>query len=374
MENLGLNNDVTFGSRKFHVQTNYSKAQEKITCIVFLDGQVIDSIEVSLAEGLSIEEINNRVNQTHQAMIMELEILYYIAEKVKTVRHAPSSNKLGLLFFKKNLIEESLEHFKIALEIDSNYVEAYANLGKTLLFSNSIDQAIEVLKKGASQAPNYSDIHNYLGIAYKQKKNYKDAISHFEEALKVNPDYAEAQYNLGLSLLADLLNHHDELNPEVDSNCKKAMQHLQQATEKIDRRYIPNFQRAMELIHQDDYSEAVDLLMEQSPNGFLHQKFDFEDEFYLKFMYGGKGRDDSFIADYVQTLQETIEKYPHYADLRNNLGIANLIQCRNLFLNALAEFRTALKINPNYKRAEKNLKLAENDGKGFLILLRALLK
>ena len=91
-------------------------------------------------------------------------------------------------------------------------------------------------------------------------------------------------------------------------------------------------------------------------------------------MYGGKGKDDSFIADYVQTLQETIEKYPHYADLRNNLGIANLIQCRNLFLNALAEFRTALKINPNYKRAEKNLKLAENDGKGFLILLRALLK
>jgi hypothetical protein len=56
------------------------------------------------------------------------------------------------------------------------------------------------------------------------------------------------------------------------------------------------------------------------------------------------------------------------------LGIAHLIQCRNLFLRALEEFRVSLRINPGYKRAEKNLKLSENDGKGFLILLRAILK
>jgi len=34
----------------------------------------------------------------------------------------------------------------------------------------------------------------------------------------------------------------------------------------------------------------------------------------------------------------------------------------------------AKKIDPNYKKAKDNLKLAENEGKGFLILLRALLK
>jgi tetratricopeptide (TPR) repeat protein len=99
-----------------------------------------------------------------------------------------------------------------------------------------------------------------------------------------------------------------------------------------------------------------------------------ESEFYLKFMFGGKGKDDEFIIDYTNQLQQAVDKYPDYADLRNNLGIAYLIRCRNLFLNALEEFREALKINPEYKKAEKNLKLAENDGKGFLILLRAILK
>ncbi len=91
-------------------------------------------------------------------------------------------------------------------------------------------------------------------------------------------------------------------------------------------------------------------------------------------MFGGKGKDDEFIQHYHEKLKKAITKYPRYPDLHNNLGIVSLIQCRNLFLNALDEFREALKLNPEYKKAEKNLKLAENDGKGFLILLRAILK
>jgi hypothetical protein len=91
-------------------------------------------------------------------------------------------------------------------------------------------------------------------------------------------------------------------------------------------------------------------------------------------MFGGKGKDDDYIQGYTNELKTAVADHPGYADLRNNLGTAYLIQCRNLFLNALEEFRQALKINPEFKKADKNLKLAENDGKGFLILLRAILK
>ena len=58
----------------------------------------------------------------------------------------------------------------------------------------------------------------------------------------------------------------------------------------------------------------------------------------------------------------------------NNLGVIHLIQCRNLFLQALGEFRKALEINPDFEKAQKNKVLVENDGKEFLILLRAILK
>ena len=51
-----------------------------------------------------------------------------------------------------------------------------------------------------------------------------------------------------------------------------------------------------------------------------------------------------------------------------------MIQGRNLLLRAKEEFKNALDINPKFEKADKNLKLVENDGRGFLILLRALLK
>jgi len=91
-------------------------------------------------------------------------------------------------------------------------------------------------------------------------------------------------------------------------------------------------------------------------------------------MFGGKGKDETFISEYVDKLKEMIQVSPEFADLHNNLGIAYLIQCRNLFLKALDEFRQAIKVNPDFTTAKRNLRLAENDGKGFLILLRALMK
>ena len=40
---------------------------------------------------------------------------------------------------------------------------------------------------------------------------------------------------------------------------------------------------------------------------------------------------------------------------------------------AKGAFSSSLQINENFKKAEKNLKLTENDGQGIHLLLRALL-
>jgi tetratricopeptide (TPR) repeat protein len=100
----------------------------------------------------------------------------------------------------------------------------------------------------------------------------------------------------------------------------------------------------------------------------------FESEFYLKFMFGGKSRDDAFIQRYTELLRAATQDFPEFADLHNHLGLAYLIQSRNLFLHAIEEFRQALKINPDYQRAAKNLKLLENESKGFVYLLQAMLR
>jgi tetratricopeptide (TPR) repeat protein len=303
-----------------------------------------------------------------------MEILYYIYEKVKTVKHAPSSNKLGLLFLKKALIKEAIEQFRIALEIEPNFVEVFANLGRALIIADSYDEAIEVLNKGAEKAPHFADMQNYLGIAYLRQEKFPKAMEHLEAAIKLNPDYVGAHYHLGMAHLGQAIISNGGQALANDDVHEMTMEHLNLAAERMTDWPIPNFQRVLELVSQRAYKEAWEVFCDSSPRDTLTHVMNIENEFYLKFMYGGKGKDDHFIAEYVQKLENLIVEHPDYADLKNNLGIANLIQCRNLFLKALDEFRAALKINPDFKRAEKNLKLAENDGKGFLILLRAILK
>lgn len=373
MENLGLNNDVLVGERKFHVQTSFSDTKKMIVSNVFNEGQVIDSKEVQANNGISDSELKNRIQEVHQELVTEMEVLYYINEKVKTVRHAPSANKLGLLFLDKNLYEEAIAQFNLALEIDPDFPEVYSNLGKTYLIEGSYEKAIEILERGASQAPQFADIQNFLGFSYLHTKNYPKAVHHMEQALKLNPDYIGVHYHLGIAYLASVLKQESGEIPVEDLQ-EKASQHLNIASERMVNRHVPNFDKVIELVKKDSYQEAVDEFFQCKPKEVLTQFLSVENEFYLKFMYGGKGKDDAFIANYVTKLVDLIDEFPNYADIRNNLGTAYLIQCRNLFLKSLDEFRAALKINPKFQKAEKNLKLAENDGKGFLILLRAILK
>ncbi len=372
MENLGLNNDVLVGGRKFHVQTNYSDSQRRVISKVFNEGEVIESRELQVQEAASREEIENSMNELHQELITEMEVLYYICEKVKTVRHAVSSNKLGLLFLKKNLLKEAIEQFNLALEIDPSYREVYANLGRALMIDNSFGEAVQVLKKGAEEAPDFADIQNYLGMAYLYERNFEEAVKHLQQAIRLNENYIGAHFHLGISYLAQSLDGvHGMAGEDLQA---KALHHLDIASERMVDRHIPNFEHIKNLVSRHAYKEAVEEYLQTRPKEVLTHFMNIENEFYLKFMYGGKGKDDAFISEYVQKLREILQEHPDYADVHNSLGVANLIQCRNLFLKALEEFRTALKINPSFKKAEKNLKLAENDGKGFLILLRAILK
>ena len=52
----------------------------------------------------------------------------------------------------------------------------------------------------------------------------------------------------------------------------------------------------------------------------------------------------------------------------------HLIQCRDSFVKAIDDFETSIKINPKYDESNDALELIKRGKKGFLILLRAVLK
>ena len=50
-----------------------------------------------------------------------------------------------------------------------------------------------------------------------------------------------------------------------------------------------------------------------------------------------------------------------------------MLLCRYITQKAVFEYQKALQLNPHYKKAERNMKLCENDLKGIDLLLKAML-
>lgn len=374
MEALEIKSEVKAGNKLFHIQSFFDEDAFVIKSKIINDEVLVLEKEAPVADS-DDEAVKNQLSLLHREMMTEIELLYYIADKVRAINHPSSNNKLGIVFLKRNLFEDAIEQFQLAIEKQPDFLEAINNLGLAYLLTRNYADAISTFTRGIGLNKEFADLYNNLGYCYYELTQYKSAIEMFEKALELNPDYAEAQFNSGQTYLKILLDEvSDEGLPGEDELLQKGQEHLMVAAEILPPSNIKYFDSVNECLANGDLAEAfeyLDVLKNNISNRF---EVDFENEFYLKFMFGGKGKDDKFITEYTEALQKTIEKYPNYADLRNNLGIVYLIQCRNLFLKALDEFRKALKLNSNFKRAEKNLKLAENDGKGFLILLRAILK
>jgi tetratricopeptide (TPR) repeat protein len=376
MENIGLNSDIQAGDKNFHIQTQFLEPSEKIVSNVFENGKVITSKTIPVNGESKSQDIKTDVQKLHRGISEELELLFYISEKVGTIQHAVSNNKLGMIFLEKNLFDEAIKEFKRALEIDPDFVEGYKNLGCAYIKKNMLIEARDVLIQGIEKKDDYADLHNNLGRAYLLLSEFQSAFKEFNKALQINPDYESALFNLSVTNIRTIVDDVQDstLPTQIDriKSARSLLTALRDRNQIFKKQYLNS---ALELIEDNKFIDAYKVL-ENAESDILNSNDipSLENEFYLNFMFGGKGKDDEFVAEYTKKLQQAIDKHPEYADLKNDLGIAYLIQCRNLFLKGLNEFRNALEINPEYKRAEKNLKLAENDGKGFLILLRAILK
>ncbi|OQX60448.1 hypothetical protein B5M50_00980 [candidate division KSB1 bacterium 4484_219] len=374
MGSLGLSENVQIGERRFYVQSLFQPEGKKIISQIFENGSLLDTREQSIDASVEETEYRTLLEQFHRQVVTELDLLFYIHKKVKKALHAPSSNKLGLIFLKKNLVPEAIDSFLDAIAIDDKFIDAYKNLGIAYLRAGWQDDAVQILTKAVQLAPEFPDLHNYLGLAYLRSGNYAEAIHEVEEAICINENYSEAHFTLGLIYLTSIVKapQEDSLLP-LSVREKKALFHLRKSIDLNPHLESSDYRQALKEFQNSNFSQSLDLLNRCHQNGIEFESL-YEHEFYLNFMFGGKSKDERSINDYIYKLQEQMKKYSNYPDLHNHLGVAYLIQCRNLFLKALQEFRQALKINPRYKQAQKNLKLAENEGKGLLILLRALLK
>lgn len=112
-------------------------------------------------------------------------------------------NSLGLVYLAKDRYKLAANHFKRALEIRPDYIEAKNNLGATYLKMKEWDKAIKLFKE-VSQNLLYATPeipYTNLGWAYYYQGLYKTAKSYYQKALDINPNYLIPVHGLALTYI-----------------------------------------------------------------------------------------------------------------------------------------------------------------------------
>ncbi len=375
MTGINFSDDIHARGRKLYLQTNTLETDHKIISTLYDGGRVLCQDSGYYSSGHSTEQLEKEIENFHSQKIEEIELLYLISAKVKTVRHPLSLNMLGLQFLRWHLLDEAISELELAVQYEPQYGEAYLNLGEAYYRRGGLSEAEQYLKKGVQVAPRYADLWQKLGRVYLAQEQHKKSIEAFQSALKINPTYDEAHFMMAVCLTEILVKNIQGKEIPQGETCKKQIkERLSRVAASSSRFRVPAFEEAMRVFHRGEVEGSLKLLRKVDEALTPVIDLSFHHAFYLKYMFGEKGRDAKTIQDYIRQLEALIKKHPAFPDLHNMLGVAYLIQCRGLFNKALHEINRACEINPEYERAKRNLKLAKNEGKGLLILLRSLLK
>jgi tetratricopeptide (TPR) repeat protein len=117
-----------------------------------------------------------------------------------TEKNALAYNNLGGALLANGQIDEAIENFQKALQVNPNYTEAHYNLGDAFLRRGQIDEAIQQFQKALQIDPKHAKSHADLGIALYQLGRIEEAIEQYRAALEIDPDNTKTHNDFGLAL------------------------------------------------------------------------------------------------------------------------------------------------------------------------------
>ena len=382
LKDVVLHTKLNVNAREFHVYTGSVVDRSMVLSEIFERGKFIGAKEVPFRQRLhgptntDVNFLKEVASDLHKSTLEEINMLFYIQTKIKPLNIFLPHYKLGTLFYFRNILNEAINCLKKTIELNIEYIPAYILLAKSYIKLGDYRNAIDILLAGYRINSEFPDLANTLGVALTFNKEYQKATSILQQALKKNPDFDEANLNLGVALFRSTIADSDEYETAVVPS--RVIRYIK-ALRLLERYHDPDWQgkleRTLEIIDTGILNEILDALYELQLKIVTHLKIDpLIESFYLKFMYGGKELEYSELQSYENRILKLADQRDKFADYWNEMGTIHMIQCRHLFLKAVDEFDKAVELNNQYREARKNADLVKNIKKGFLILLRAILK
>ena len=280
----------------------------------------------------------------------------------------------GELLRQRDLTEEAIKVLSRAVEIAPNLVAAWVSYGVALQQAKRVYDAVRAYEKALALKPDLAEVQNNLGIALKEQGKLDEAVICFRKALELKPDYAEAHNNLGNALKGQgKLGRGGRMLPSARSTSSRTtpkpttISATRSRTRASSTRRSPHYRQAIGL--KPDYAEAHSNL-------------------------GSALNDQGKLDEAIAAFRQAIGIKPDYAEAHSNLGNAlqgpgqarrggrrispgdrpqaglmpRLIPTSALALadqgkldEAIAAYRQAIDIKPDYAEAHSNLGIALAD-------------
>jgi tetratricopeptide (TPR) repeat protein len=371
MESYDLRSEIAAKGHKYFVQSNMVPSQRIIVTSVFHEGSLLSKQVEAYDPGLGPDAVRNLVRELHEEKRTRIESLLAIKDKLQRMEDGRAHLKLSEALYYQSLHREAMAEVVRSVKLGVEDARAFSILGNSLVQLGDYQKAIKSFAKGLELSPTYPDLHNSLGRAYLKLKRCGDAARSFDRAVELNNYYHEAFLNLAIALCLNVVEKDDfELSKGLRGKLESILSKTLQLRPALDRE---DYHQAVAAVGEEDYHLAYSLLSRIQDESLQVAENHLSLDLYLILKFNADSITEEEIDRYIERTQRALDANPSYADLQNDLGVLYAAKCKLYIDKSKEAFRTSLNINRTFKKAEKNLKLTENDGQGIHLLLRALL-
>lgn len=127
------------------------------------------------------------------------KLLLKIKDKATEKEYPGFYQVMGMLCFKKNMLNEAKKAFHKEIDLKFQQDHAYFQLGMIYYNEQKSDSAIWAWEKTISLNSAYLDAYNNLGVCYLNFRNDRlKAEEYWNKTIQINPDYVQGYLNLML--------------------------------------------------------------------------------------------------------------------------------------------------------------------------------
>lgn len=179
-----LDSAIVYFKNAVRFDNEYQQAWNNIGYMYFLKSEyklALENFDQALRINPNYEQA--RLNRMKTAQILEGKLNIQAFEIVEKTVQIDS-------------LELKIANYRKALEIDSNYVDAWNNLGVAYFYYSNLDSAVICLKKALDKNPDYPPAHNNVAYILDVLGEYDKAVAHYQKAVQLRPNYIIALANL----------------------------------------------------------------------------------------------------------------------------------------------------------------------------------